>query len=61
MFTGGHSWVFRKDIKEKMDAGYSPFHIRLFQTKSNLFKRGFPSASPNKGLEISHPAKGIIE
>ena len=23
-----------------MDAGYSPFHIRLFQTKSHLVKRG---------------------
>ena len=37
-----------------MDAGYSPFHIRLFQTKSHLVKRGFPSASAKKGLELSH-------
>ena len=43
-----------KDIKEKMDAGYSPFHIRLFQTKFHLVKRGFPSASAKKGLELSH-------
>ena len=42
-----------------MDAEYSPYHIRLFQTKSNKVKRGFPSASAKKGLESSHPAKGI--
>ena len=37
-----------------VDAGYSPFHIRLFQTKFHLVKRGFPSAFAKKGLEISH-------
>ena len=34
------------------DAGYSPFHIRFFQTKSRLVKRG--SASAKKALELSH-------
>ena len=46
--------LIRGSISIYMDAEYSPFYIRIFQTKSHLVKRGFPSDSAKKGLELSH-------
>ena len=36
-------WIQPTDLHIYMDAGYSPFYIRPFQTKSHSVKRGFPS------------------